>query len=406
MKADKISEAMNYIDDDIITEADSRRKSKKRKTPFLKWAAAAACVCVAGYAGFRIMTERANINDAPIDTSLPILTVEKGMSGSMGFEGYLAYDFDELENGNPWDESWNPETMPVYINSSFTKFGIPCPGIGKEAMLEKLHAAGESLGVEVTDVEYEMVGDFTEGFSGFVLRDTLYSAEAETDTVRIRVEADGSVVAYFGTKENRYNDGLALPEKYNFTHTGTSDSEAMEVIDYICETYRDYIGLSEPLAVTGGDYSFSGEFIRYYRVYDSSGDNLDDMLSYFFSYVQIAPNDSGNLMLIRVYDYMSCAEKVGDYPIISVQEAQELLIDGGYLTTVPYEFPGEKHIAGVELVYRVGGSDNVWMPYYRFYVDLPDQTQENGLHCFGAYYVPAVELQYIEGLQLWDERFN
>lgn len=406
MKADKLSEAMNYIDDDLITEADIRRKSKGKKALFLKSAAAVACVCIAGYAGIRIMTERSNINDAPIDASLPVLTVEKGMSGGMGFEGYLAYDFDELENGNPWDESQNPETMPVYINSSFTQFGIPCPGISKEAMFEKLNAAGEALGVKVTDAEYETVGDSFGDLGDLIPRDTPYSAEAETDFARIRVEADGSVVAYFGTRENSYSDGAALPEKYNFTHSNTSDSEAMEVIDYLCDIYSDFIALSKPLAVTGGDYSYDGEFIRYYRAYDSSGDYLSDLLNYFFSYVQMGPDDSGNLMLIRVYDYMSCAEKAGDYPIISAKEAQELLIDGGYLSTVPYEFPGEEYIAGVELVYRVGRSDNVWMPYYRFYVDLPEKAQENGLHCFGAYYVPAVELQYIEGLQLWDERFN
>ena len=32
--------------------------------------------------------------------------------------------------------------------------------------------------------------------------------------------------------------------------------------------------------------------------------------------------------------------------------------------------------------------------------------QENGLKNFGAYYVPAVKLEYIEGLPLWNGCFN
>jgi hypothetical protein len=46
------------------------------------------------------------------------------------------------------------------------------------------------------------------------------------------------------------------------------------------------------------------------------------------------------------------------------------------------------------------------MPYYRFLVELPEMAQENGLKNFGAYYVPAVETEYITGLPLWNGSFN
>ena len=35
------------------------------------------------------------------------------------------------------------------------------------------------------------------------------------------------------------------------------------------------------------------------------------------------------------------------------------------------------------------------MPYYRFYVELPDMKMDNGLKNFGAFYVPAVKAEYI-----------
>ena len=46
------------------------------------------------------------------------------------------------------------------------------------------------------------------------------------------------------------------------------------------------------------------------------------------------------------------------------------------------------------------------MPYYRFYVELPEETQNNGLNTYGAYYVPAVESRYISNMPTWEGSFN
>ena len=183
-------------------------------------------------------------------------------------------------------------------------------------------------------------------------------------------------------------------------------SEAFETLAYLYENYGDIIGISEATFVTSKEYTFSGEEIRDYRIYDFSGDEINDMLNFAFNEVQLAPNDEGKLMLIRVNDKLSCGEKIGDYPIISPEEAKDMLLEGRYITTVPYEMPGKKYIARTELIYRSGISENIWMPYYRFLVELPEMAQENGLKNFGAYYVPAVQMDYISGLTLWNGNFN
>lgn len=46
------------------------------------------------------------------------------------------------------------------------------------------------------------------------------------------------------------------------------------------------------------------------------------------------------------------------------------------------------------------------MPYYRFLVELPQEARENGLKSYGAYYVLAVEEEYLTGLPVWDGSFN
>ena len=81
-------------------------------------------------------------------------------------------------------------------------------------------------------------------------------------------------------------------------------------------------------------------------------------------------------------------------------------MNGNYITTVPYEMPGGEYICKVELVYRVSHRDEYFMPYYRFYVEMPEGELENGLKDYGAYYVPAVDRAYLTGMPVWDGGFN
>ena len=70
------------------------------------------------------------------------------------------------------------------------------------------------------------------------------------------------------------------------------------------------------------------------------------------------------------------------------------------------QFPGEKYISSVELVYRNGKRDEVFMPYYRFLVELPSMQRDNSLKDYGAFYVPAVDGRYLENMPVWDGSFN
>ncbi|MBQ7774398.1 MAG: hypothetical protein IJ379_00605 [Lachnospiraceae bacterium] len=92
-----------------------------------------------------------------------------------------------------------------------------------------------------------------------------------------------------------------------------------------------------------------------------------------------------------------------------------MLIDHVYATTVPYDFPGEEYIRDCELVYRTHILEKYYIPYYRFYVELPEiegnttinaAALEHGLITYGAYYVPAVEEKYIENMPVGELKFN
>ncbi|MBR2640570.1 MAG: hypothetical protein IKD39_08425 [Oscillospiraceae bacterium] len=410
MKAEDISEAMNNINEDFVVSADERRKPKVRKSAWVKWVSAAAAIAVICFAGAKLFYNDPIVyapeddpiapppyeNEPEYGASLPILEYIESSSNAYGFEGYMAYDISELENGNPWNEKMVLKTLPVFRNNSFNEIGIAYPGIGEEAMLKKL---GELTGGAQNATEYTYIGDYTSGTG--IPDDFVTSIEAVFGNSTIEIQSNGGVVV-------KYNgfDGEELPKDISFTHTETSEGEAFETIRYLYENYGDIIGIPEATFVTSKEYTFSGEEIRDYRIYDFSGDEISDMLNFAFNEVQLAPNDEGKLMLIRINDKLSCAEKIGDYPIISPDEAKDMLLDGGYITTVPFEMPGEKYIEKVELIYRSGIGENIWMPYYRFLVELPEMAQENGLKNFGAYYVPAVEPEFITGLPLWNGSFN
>ena len=173
---------------------------------------------------------------------------------------------------------------------------------------------------------------------------------------------------------------------------------------YLTEAYASFLNYDHPEIVLQGDYTFSGDYIRRYLVYDAGTDITERILNYHFRAAQFAPDDDGCLMLIRMSDGLRMAEKIGDYPLISAAEAKEKLLDGQYQTSVPVAMPGEKYIAKVELVYRSGPREETLLPYYRFYVELQDadgwqMTQSNGLKTYGAYYVPAIQDDYISNLE-------
>lgn len=75
---------------------------------------------------------------------------------------------------------------------------------------------------------------------------------------------------------------------------------------------------------------------------------------------------------------------------------------------MPCAFPGQSAIRRVEIVYRSEPVRELFIPYYRFLVELPEDllTVPEGMKHFGAYYVPAIESAYIENMPQWDGSFG
>ena len=394
MKSEKILNGLNQIDDSYIAEADPSRPVRRRS---VKWIALAASLCLLA-AGIFAVTRLSRPAPA-VSGDLPMIRIAPFPDGTAGFEGIMLFNASDLQKGNPWTEKSAPDTLPVFKNGRYDPNGLPA-GLTREQMEQRLLSAAKALGLPETKPE-EMRNYTDKQMTQYTVSGLTLSANG----ISMEAEADGTLTVWFMA-------GSPLPEGYSFTHDSTSDQEAERALQYLAETYADLLGFSAPKAVSAVDYTFSGVPNRTYTVYDAAGSAADKILQYNFRSASFAPDDEGNLMLIRLFDGLANSEKLGDYPVISVKDAEKRLLNRQFQTTVPLSSAPEKdRIAKVELVYRTGRTEETLLPYYRFWLELPDgdgwqMNLDNGLKTYGAYYVPAVSDAYIEELPLWDGSFN
>ena len=199
-------------------------------------------------------------------------------------------------------------------------------------------------------------------------------------------------------------------------------------MNYLMEEFSDFLHFQSPVRVVQSDRGSDHEMRYHYKAYEGAGSMEEQILNAALrdgTFYATVKEDSSELDgMIRLCDWLIKAEKLGDYPLISVEEAKERLLQGKYVTSVPYELPGEDYVSAVELIYKNGPLEEYYLPYYRFYVELSPCVSTNGdsdsywqgvgvetwcqepLVEYGAYYVPALPEEYLTNLTVYDGRFQ
>lgn len=454
----------------------AEKLQRKRETgAWLKWGALAACLClicggIAYYQNLRILPNQVEYGDDPnqmitdegnpgdgsgAEPPGPVETTESDVSGSgakeqedpgesgdgredlyaadgllrirlgelndggMGFEGYTYHNLGELENSlkaNPWRENWELFTLPVYRNGCFDPSGAGIPlGLSEGEMQERLEQAAKDLGVKILETTPSWAPLYLEDGTETVL--TKLTATTDREGWELAIEADGELEFRF---EMDQEEGVPLFEKdfHSFSSGNTiAQEELEEALLFLSEKFSAFLRFQTPTCAIHFDRSFDHGIYRFCHVYDGTGAMEEQILNaafqygWFFVHSEDATGISGKILL---RNQLSRAEKLGDYPIITAEEAKESLLQGEYLTSVPRELPGEDYVRAAELVYRDGRLEEYYMPYYRFYVELPEEELsreelEEGqepLIPYGAYYVPALPKEYLTNLTVYDGRFN
>ncbi|MBR6599483.1 MAG: hypothetical protein IKK88_04205, partial [Oscillospiraceae bacterium] len=321
-----------------------------------------------------------------------------------------AYDISELVNANPWNEDFKLSTLPVYQNTfnydeNNFESGVDLDKIRK-FILEIANRAGlDENNLTVTydtpdEEEKQKIIDKFNSAGVTVPKGYFTPTKLIINSQGIEIEADSSMTATV-----HFEPALAVPSEYNFTHF-SSYNDKCDVAEYLKTKYKSLIGIENPQAdIFGGDYNIYGQQQYSVGFFEDGQDKTEKIINYNFNRVTFANDDDGKLFIVRICQ-PDLSVKAGDYPVISSNEARQLLIKGNFITTVPYEFSGEEFVEKTELIYRTDKNEKYFMPYYRFYVELPELKQEDGLKTYGIYYVPAVESEYISDMPVWDGSFN
>ncbi len=428
MNAEQLIDAMNFLDEDLIREAEETRSRVIRRSSWHRWGALAACVAVAVFAGTQLMPKTApqppqsleipssgaSGPSQPASADLPMITIQNTGAGGFGFEGYMAFDIDELESVNPWTEEVTVKFLPVYENPIAYDSMLRPTGANERKMKALLLDTAQKLGLDIqntpiTDntpseeqqkaITEKMAAVGEEVPEGYFDPTTLIM-----EGNGIKIEVDSSLTALI-----EFDPPVELPEGYRFRFDATS-AEMKKAASWLSLEYSGLLsGMSKPLLDQGmADRNIYQERSYDVAFYDGSGSLEDQLVNYSFNRVAFYNDDDGKLFLARVYA-PDLSQKLGDYPIITTDKAKELLLAGKYATSCPYEMPGEEHIARVELLYRTSTYEQVWLPYYRFLVYLPEEQtveEQYGMKSYGAYYVPAVEERYITNMPTYDGGFN
>lgn len=420
MRGEKLLRAIGLVEDDLILEADAPPAPKKKKTVPWRWLSLAACAVLAcmatlllrtgGYssaapeAGAEALDENALQGQRPGPGAggaeagpAPFALGESG-SGGFGFEGLLEFAPSELEQGCPWRPGDQVDSLPVYKNgSSLYLSGVAQFTLDAPQMEARLRELAAKLGYTVEEVEvYPSENQVEEMKQKLGDADDL-TIELNTRPSRVTAECDGAVlrVDTGGDLTVEFSEPVSLPAGYRFSADATAE-EAQQAVRYLWSIYGEPLGLAQPAPRLFLDYTYEGKPHREFAVFDGSGDLADRLLQFSLGGLTFWDDEQGRLYGFRLSGTDVVGEKLGDYPVLSYEEAKELLAQGNCFTSVMEDFPGVERLAYTELVYRV--SSGVVAPYYRFLVELPTLEMENGLKTYGAYYVPAVESAYITDL--------
>lgn len=386
MNGNEFLDKMSLADPAYVEEAD---RPVKKRTTWRRWGAMAACLAVLLGVGFLFFPRSSPDVPDPVPTELPTLPVSMGPSlGGYGFEGYYVRDISDLKNTSPSQIGSLPDTLPVFRNATG---GYPLQAATEEYKAKMLTLCRSVAGRLGWDAENMTV--VWDERNGGLVPTTVTSTGA--DGVKIEVDQFMTVTISYPDRNRPFSENV-LP---------TYD-DAHKLAEKLLAEYRDLMNFANPqICITGGDYNIDGEQSYDIVFTETGGTQTEELLEFFFHGAEFFCNEDGEPRIIRLR-CTDLSDKVGDYPIITAQQAQAQLVAGHYITSCGWEMPGEAYIRKVELVYRTGEYDEYFMPYYRFYVELLEEASVEGCMHLTAYYVPAVAEEYLAPLSTWDGRFN
>lgn len=440
VNARDLFEAIGMVDEDLVEEADGpvRRPAWTPRRVMGRVLPAAACLCIVGAAvlsfergmfsakssgGAMLQNEMAgSTTDAAPETApdtaqapafydtegaasekstagtgIPAELAEKitPTSGAGSSAAWMAYDVSELLREDPLDGQL-PGTLAVYRGTLAGR----C--LNTDAMTERLTDALTALGYDASLADSARL---TTGYDEESTQDPQAVAKSLYEKFGIGSELDywSGIAQLTVTLPDggilSINNELTLTVTLTGDETGAlTDAQAAEEADTILKANAgllDALGGYDAMGLTGGDYSYDGTRQQFWAVLYRTGETPSEQLAgYDLGRATFTADAEGNLLSLTIPG-AALAESVGEYPLISREEAAALLAGGSYLNAQYDEAaPAAADIEQAEsyLCYT-GGRALYYVPMWCFVVDEGErENTADGLHSYRPYYVPAVSL--------------
>ena len=184
------------------------------------------------------------------------------------------------------------------------------------------------------------------------------------------------------------------------------------MLDVFLNRYANILGIEKPVSCTL--YDSAHLYRLYVEAYEGKGTLAEQFVAYHFNKVYFFYSGKSLSISRQTSDGL---EKVGDYPIISLQKAQQMLEEGLY-TSNPYGTETAfvstlEQIVKTDLIYFTNYY-NLTVPFYRFFVPMPYSVvgdfhlinfpcDKTVLQC---YYVPAIPLEYVKDPSVFGMQFR
>lgn len=408
-------DTMSDVDEKLIMESDFVQNSeaadkKIKKKFFITGAAITAVMAAAAIAVTFVPWKSENHVVLP---DLPMLTVSGGSNTEA--LGVSAIGLDALEKHKAAMSGQDQKftEMPVYSSSSLS---FETSDKIKEKLKETVAYFGldyDSMRITDNTIDQEHAENFKKKFK----EDYNEVTEEELDRMVQVMRANADITAYTpdgDTSEISYISVSAdmcvhivmddeysfkVPDEYSFGNDSTLE-ELEAAGRCLLDKYSGLVNMSDPVfseyESTNNGYSGTAVFYENGTYPAESIANQSIKKVKFFGH-------NNRLTVMTIYEEYTVCEKIADYPVITEEEAETLLRNGNYLSTINntmYTLKEDDEIGLTRLTYRSGRGYECIMPFYLFYVQIPEEEfgHEKGDLLYGLFYVPAVRSEYLENM--------
>lgn len=279
-------------------------------------------------------------------------------------------DFYLQTKNLPWNPNMTIAALPIYKNLAESYDSGERVYLAEDTLLTMAEGIAAKLKMEIVKTTFSSVTD--------EMGTTTCGIVATTDLGTIEIDGRGGVYVHF--KESQ-----SLPAGYAASDS-ISKEEADRTVEHLISYYKNAFLWEDLIADSYAIYDLNENRQMIYRAVGTRGP-YEDVEEYYLHQVFFYFDHHQRLTGFRFYDYGTATELVSYYPLISYEEAKDLLEKGEYISNQYGMFLEYKEgtIERTELMYRINDGEEYYQPYYCFYIYLEEIGQYN------TFYVPAAK---------------